>query len=166
MDSWEYWHRLRYCNFTFWSLSWGNDTLISFKLLLCVGTQTPSMGSFSHGAIHKSDGKSCETYNFYRKVYYKLSFEKKLMDADCCFHIFVLIWAFNDVLIYGGTHCRFQCRIWTNLLDQILFLCQNEKGYGPFECHVKSIPNENFDKIHNTIMFCQTIKSLKWSIGP
>ena len=29
-----------------------------------------------------------------------------------------------------------------NLLNQTQFVCKNNKGYGPFEYHVKNIPNK------------------------
>lgn len=36
-----------------------------------------------------------------------------------------------------------------------------------FEYHVENIPTQwKFDKIHITIMFCQTTNFLKWSHGP
>lgn len=36
-----------------------------------------------------------------------------------------------------------------------------------FEYHVENIPTQwKFDKIHITIMFCQTTNFLKWSPGP
>ena len=61
--------------------------------------------------------------------------------------------------IYDDTHSKFQSQVWTNLLNQTLFVCQNNKGYDSFEYHVKIYSlNENVDKIHNAIMLSCFVK--------
>ena len=76
------------------------------------------------------------------------------------------IWAYSAVFIYDGTHYRFQSQIWANLLNRIVFVCQNNEGYAPFEYHVKNVPaqwkpRQNSQQNH----VLSNNQFLKWSPG-
>lgn len=75
---------------------------------------------------------------------------------------------YSVLFIYDDTHFKdsspkYEKICWTRAY---LFV-KLTKDMVLFEYHVENIPTQwKFDKIHITIMFCQTTNFLKWSPGP